>query len=610
MRMGFVAELKRRNVIRMAGLYLVGAWLIVQVASTLLPMFAAPAWAPRAVVIFLAAAFLPVLVFSWVYELTPEGLKRESQVDRSASLTQSTGQRIEHVIVVLLALGIAYFAFDKFVLAPRHQAAEVAQARKEGGAEALVNAYGDKSIAVLPFVNMSADKEQEYFADGIAEELLNRLAKVQGLRVIARTSSFSFKGKDADVATIAAALKVAHLLEGSVRRSGNKLRISAKLVRAADGGELWSQTYDREMADVFAMQDEIAGAVVGELELKLLGNGSTAKRSNPEAYALYLQGRQIRFQRSREALEQSLALVQRALALDPGMAEAWTELSLIYRSQADTGIRPNAEGYRLAREAANKALALQPDLTAAHVQLASISRGELDLAASAAHLSRAAETAPEDSDVLRAASRVADSLGRYDAAIAYAEALVARDPQNPASYSLLANTYYAAGRLDDSQAAALQVVKMAPKYITGHDSLSDILAAKGQYEAALAEAKLEDDTVWRRIALAKAYHYLGRKAESDAALAQLIHDNATDAPFNIAYVYALRGEKDKAFEWLERGIKERDPGMSDAATIPYFASLHDDPRWLPFLRRHGFAPEQLAAIKLDVPLPAPAAASP
>jgi TolB-like protein/Flp pilus assembly protein TadD len=582
----------------------------VQVASTLLPMFGAPDWAPRAVVVALAVGFLPVMLFSWVYELTPEGLKRDSEVDRTASITQTTGQRIEHAMVVLLAVALAYFAFDKFVLAPRQNAVEVAEARKAGGAEALVNAYGDKSIAVLPFVNMSADKEQEYFADGIAEELLNQLAKVQGLRVIARTSSFSFKGKDADVATIAAALKVAHLLEGSVRRSGSKLRISAKLIRTADGGELWSQTYDREMADIFAMQDDIAGAVVGELKLKLMGDASTAKTANPEAYALYLQGRQIRFQRSRAALEQSLALVQRALELDPGMAGAWVELSTIYRNQADAGLRSNTEGYRLAREAANKALALQPDLAAAHVQLASISRGELDLAAAATHLSRAAQTAPDDIDVLRAASRVADSLGRYDAAIAYAEALVARDPQNPASITLLANTYYGAGRLDDSQAAALRVVKLAPKYITGHDSLSDLLAAKGQYEAALAEAKLEDDTLWRLIALAKAYHYLGRKAESDAALAQLIHDSPTDAPFNIAYVYALRGEKDKAFEWLERAVKERDPGLADVAAIPYLASLHDDPRWLPFLRRIGFAPEQLAAIKLDVPLPAPAAAAP
>jgi TolB-like protein/Tfp pilus assembly protein PilF len=450
---------------------------------------------------------------------------------------------------------------------------------------------------------MSEEKNQEYFADGISEELLNLLAQIQELRVIARTSSFSFKGKNADIATIAAALKVTHLLEGSVRRSGNKLRISAKLVRAADGGELWSETYDRELADIFTMQDEIAGSVVGELRLKLLGNAKAPKRVNPEAYALYLQGRQVRFQRSRAALEQSLALLKRALELDPGMADAWAELSLMYRNQADAGLRPNGEGYRLAREAADKALTLEPDLTAAHLQLASIAQGNLDLAAAAAHLSRAAATAPDDPDVFFAASRIAKSLGRLDASIAFAEALVARDPQSAAAYAVLGAAYYYAGRIDESLAAGLQLTKLAPNFITGHDGLSDIFAAKGQYEAALAEAKLEEGTTWRQIALAKAYHYLGRKAESDAALDKAIHDSPKDAPFNIAYVYAVRGEKDRAFEWLERAVNERDPGLADIARLPYFASLHDDPRWLPFLRRNGFAPEQLAAIKFDVPVP-------
>jgi TolB-like protein/Flp pilus assembly protein TadD len=601
--MGFVAELKRRNVIRMAGLYLVGAWLVVQVASTLLPMFSAPTWAPRAVVIALAALFLPVLLLSWVYEFTPEGLKRESEIDRSASITHTTGQRIEHVIVVLLALGIAYFAFDKFVLAPRQQAVEVAQARKEAGAQALVNAYGDKSIAVLPFVNMSADKEQEYFADGIAEELLNRLAKVEGLRVIARTSSFSFKGSGADVATIARALGVSNLLEGSVRRSGNKLRISAKLVRAADGNEVWSETYDRELSDVFAMQDEIAASVVSGLKLQLMGSGEMAPGTNPEAYALYLQGRQLRYVRSAPALEQSFALLQRAVELDPRLAEAWAELSMVYRTQADAGSSSNAEGYALARQAANKALALKPGLAVAHVYLAYVERGALNPAPVAAQLSLAARSEPENIELLRAASLLANSLGRFDQAIAYAQAVVARDPQNAGGYVMLGSAYRFAGRPDDGLASYQQAEKLSPRYVTLHDSMSDVLRAKGRFEEALAEAKKEEHPVWGQTALAKAYYALGRKAESDAALAVVERDDPVGAAFNIAYVYAVRGEKDLAFQWLERAVEVRDPGISDVATHISLRNLHDDPRWLPFLRKHGFAPEQLAAIKLDVPVP-------
>ena len=599
--MGLVAELQRRNVIRMAGLYLVGAWLVVQVASTLLPMFEAPAWVPRAVVIALSVLFLPAMLLAWIYEFTPEGLKRESEVDRSAPSAQGAARRIEHGLVLLLALGLAYFAFDKFVLAPRQQAAALEQARKAVIADARVQAVADKSIAVLPFLNMSADKEQEYFADGIAEELLNRLAKVEGLRVIARTSSFSFKGKDADIATIAAALKVANVLEGSVRRSGDKLRISAKLIRTADGSELWSETYDRQLADVFAMQDDIAGSVVGQLQLTLLGQPQATKGANAEAYALYLQGRQIRFQRTRAALGQAHALMQQALQLDPGLAAAWAELSTIYRGQADISMRPNAEGYALAREAAEKALSLDPKLAAAHVELSVITRGNLDLAGAAEHLSRAAASAPRDAGVLRGMASLARALGREDQALAYARAAVANDPQSPGAHVELASAYQAAGRWQDSLAAYRRAIALSPDYTTAHDAISDNLVALGRPQEALAEAQLEEAGLWRFIALAKAYHALGMKAESDAALAGAIRDYSRDGPWNIAYVYAVRGENDKAFEWLERALEERDPGLSEIASSIYVVKLHDDPRWLPFLRKIGYAPEQLAAIRLGVP---------
>jgi tetratricopeptide (TPR) repeat protein len=421
--------------------------------------------------------------------------------------------------------------------------------------------------------------------------------------VIARTSSFSFKGKDADVATIAEALKVAHLLEGSVRRSGNKLRISAKLIRTADGGELWSQAYDREMADIFAMQDEIATAVTSELKLKLLGEARPVAHANPEAYALLLQARQLRSLRTSASLTQSLALLQQALQLDPGMPDAWTELSLTYRGQSDVGMRPNAEGYRLAREAAEKALSLDPDHANAHVQLSALARGDLDLAGAAKHLERAAASSPGGVLVWRAASRLMEMLGRKEEAIAFALACVPLDPQNANTYTVLASAYQTAGRWQESQAAYQKAIQLSPNYVTAHDAMSDNLLQMGKPQEALAEAKLEEAGLWRSVALAKAYYALGRKAEADAALAEAIRDYPRDGPYNIAYVYAIRGENDLAFEWLERAVQESDPGLTEIAVSMYFVKLHDDPRWLPFLRRVGFAPEQLAAIKLDVPLP-------
>src|ERR1700682_2684594 len=259
MKGNFFAELKRRNVIRMAGLYLVGAWLLVQVAGTVLPMFGAPDWLPRTIVILLAIGFLPALIFSWVFEMTPAGLKRDEDVPPEQSIAPQTARRMDRMIIIVLLLALGYFAIDKFVLRP-HQ-----QRRPELSATA-----NSQSIAVLPFVNMSSDKEQEYFSDGLAEELLNQLAQIPQLRVIARTSSFSFKGKEIDVATIAKALNVANVLEGSVRKSANTLRITAQLVRASDSSHLWSQTYDRDLTDVFKVQDEIAGDVVAALKVKLL----------------------------------------------------------------------------------------------------------------------------------------------------------------------------------------------------------------------------------------------------------------------------------------------------------------------------------------------------
>src|SRR6185369_16104769 len=272
--MSFFAEIKRRNVIRMAGLYLVVAWLIVQVTSTVLPMFSVPEWLPRTIVALLAIGLLPTLVFAWVYELTPEGLKRDSEVSRERSIAPATGRRMDRMIMAVLALGLAYFAFDKFVLAPRQQKADVAGAI--GGPDAKTDA---KSIAVLPFADLSQAKDQEYFSDGMSEELLNLLANVPGLHVVGRTSSFAFKGRNEDLRAIGQKLGVAQVLEGSVRKSGDHVRITAQLIDVANGYHLWSETYDRQLTDVFALQDEISLAVVDALKLRLLPEQRQATRA-------------------------------------------------------------------------------------------------------------------------------------------------------------------------------------------------------------------------------------------------------------------------------------------------------------------------------------------
>src|SRR5438128_6344525 len=247
--MNFFAELKRRNVVRMAGLYLVGAWLLVQVAGTVLPMFGAPDWLPRTVVILLAIGFLPALIFSWVFELTPQGLKRDEDVPAEQSIAPQTGRRMNRLIIAVLVIALGYFVFDKFVLTPRRQAALVA-VQPSAESKSATNA---KSVAVLAFANLSDDKGSEYFSDGISEELLTVLQKIPGLHVAARTSAFSFKGKNATAQEIGEKLGVAHLVEGSVRKAGDVVRIAARLTQANTGEEQWSENYTRNLKDLFAV---------------------------------------------------------------------------------------------------------------------------------------------------------------------------------------------------------------------------------------------------------------------------------------------------------------------------------------------------------------------
>ena len=332
--MSLFNELKRRNVIRVATAYVIGAWIIVQVVETIFPAFGFGDTAIRLLVIVLAIAFIPTLVFSWVFEFTPEGLKREVDVAREESITRFTGKKLDRIIMALLALGLGYFAFDKFVLEPARVAEIVAETAQQARSDALVESYGNKSIAVLPFVNMSADPEQEYFSDGISEELLNLLAKIPELRVISRSSAFSFKGKDIAIPAVAEQLNVAHVLEGSVRKAGKRVRITAQLIDARSDTHLWSESYDRELDDIFAVQDEIAAAISDALKMKLALVAGEAvwptviKAANTDAYDAYLQGRELINRRGRENMEGAVRHLERALRLDNNFAPAHAQLAI------------------------------------------------------------------------------------------------------------------------------------------------------------------------------------------------------------------------------------------------------------------------------------------
>src|SRR5215469_7202942 len=324
--MRLLEELKRRNVIRVAIGYLAVSWLLLQAGSLIFGAFDLPSTWTRALLAILGFAFIPALVFAWVYELTPEGLKRTSEVAPADSVTHLTGRKLDYVVIGVLGAIVVLLLVDKFIITPRREArgetpaaASAASASPAGTAGAAATPASAASIAVLPFVDMSQAKDQEYFSDGLSEELLDLLAKVPQLKVIARTSSFSFKGKDVDIAEIAKKLAVSTVLEGSVRKSGNTLRVTAQLIRTSDSTHLWSDTYDRELTDVFKVQDEIAGAVVSALKVKLLPDqaGENARRtSSIEAYNQFLLGKKFYDRTNPDAWRRAEAAYRQALALD------------------------------------------------------------------------------------------------------------------------------------------------------------------------------------------------------------------------------------------------------------------------------------------------------
>src|SRR6184192_4436231 len=467
-----------------------------------------------------------------------------------------------------------------------------------------LTAIPEKSIAVLPFVDMSEGKANEYFSDGISEELLNLLAKIPQLQVTARTSSFAFKGKETSIPEIARTLHVAHVLEGSVRKAGNSVRITAQLIRTGTDTHLWSQTYDRKLDDIFAIQDEIAADVVKELKVTLLGAAPKARTTDPEAYALYLQAVQLGRQFTAEAFQQSGALLRKVLATDPRYAPAWDGLATNLANEAGQGLMPSKEGYAQAREADMKALAIDPDYAPAHAGLGWIAMdGDNDLAGAAQHFRRALALDPADLDVLRNSVMLLAALGRLDESLALNQALVRRDPVNVTTVFNLGYHQRMAGRLDAAIASFRTVLSLSPSNGGAHCQLGIALLLKGDAKGALAEIEQETSENWKLIGLPMAYHALGRKADSDATLAALIAKYEKDGPYNIAYVYAYRGDADKAFEWLDKAVEYGDPGLADIVTENLFAKIHADPRWLAFLRKIGKAPEQLAKIEFKVTLP-------
>jgi TolB-like protein len=607
--MSLYHELKRRNVFRVAIAYLALAWLLTEVSGTLFPAFGIPDWGIRFVVIVFALGFVPALIISWVYELTPEGIKREKDVVRDVSITHLTAKRLDVFTIGLIVVAFAFILADRLWLSPRFEqqitAPEeaVTDTAKPPEPEPAEPQYPPNSIAVLPFVNMSDDAANEYFSDGISEELLNLLAKIPELRVIARSSAFYFKGKDVKLADVARELNVAHILEGSVRKAGNQVRITAQLIEASSDTHLWSETYDRTLDDIFVIQDEIAGSVVDALKLTLFGDAPRAEPIDPEAYALYLQAVHIGNQYTAEAFEQSNAMLKQVLDMAPNYARAWRVLARNYDAQSADGQLPREEGKALAHEALNRALAIDPDLIEAHCSLGLFAAGDNDLVTAAQHIRRALSLEPNSPFVLVYSALFLKTLDRLDEVIAIEEYLVAHDPLNRIVRNNLVLSFLAAERPDEAIATARTGLMLFPGSAGWHFLRGLALLSKGENEAALEAIQQEPNEALRQRSLVMAYHALGQVVESDAALTELIGKHEQHWPYYIAAVVAYRGEADRAFAWLNKAVAYGDPALSYIAGQNVFSNLYEDPRWLWFLESIGRSPAQLAAIEFEVKLP-------
>jgi serine/threonine-protein kinase len=587
--MGLVAELRRRNVIRMAGLYLVGAWLVVQVAGTLLPMFAAPAWVARSVVLLVAIGFLPALAFAWVFELTPDGLRRDADVPPEQSIAPQTARRMDRTIIAVLLLALAYFGVDKFGLAPaRGPPATAAQA------PAIAKA-SPRSIAVLPFVDMSQGKDQEYFSDGLSEQLLNALAQVPELHVAGRTSSFHFKGRNEDLRVIGRSLNVATVLEGSVARSGDTLRITAQLIDADNGFHLWSQTYDRPYKDIFALQDEIAASVVAALKLKLLPGQAplTPRSSSAEGYDQYLLGLAFMRRNSHDGWNRAVDAFARAVALDPGfapahagLAEAMYEVTYYNAEPADV-IAAQAR----ALQSAETAIVTGPALADGYRARAKIrSENRFDQVGAMADITRALQINPGDSGSQQRAGDLLRYLGRLDEGQVALDKALDLDPLSVVALNSMAELYKQRGDWAQSERYYERALKLSPDSSYALEGIGETFLLEGKLAQALAATLRQPDDARRLFLTALVQHSLGDRAKSDAALDELARRFGAGWAYQVGAAYAWRGEQEKAFAWLDRAYAQQDGGLMLAKTDRLLVTLRPDPRFAALLRKVGMEP--------------------
>lgn len=588
-----------------------GSWLLIQIMETLSTVFALPVDTTRIVVIILAIGLVPVLIFSWTFELTPSGLVRDDSASNDSPDNKNLSSKIDRSIIVLLLLAISYFAVDKFVLDPVRDSGEIAAATEQARNEAILQTSADKSIAVLPFTDLSIERDQAYFSDGIAEELLNVLAKISELRVISRTSSFSFRGDSLHIPTIAKQLNVAHILEGSVRKFGDRIRITAQLIDARTDTHLWSETYDRTLDDVFAIQDEISAMVVEKLKITLLGPKAFVSKTNPETYGLYLQGRHIWANRVQESYSEAEMLLLRALALDPNYVPAISVLANIYLGQSQIRTRDRAEARQLIRELMATAAGINANAREVILWNAWFAlRWDDELAKAAELYEQALDMDPADPQALRIVMQLLYALNRGEEAIEIGQFTVGRDPLCLTCYRNLVQAYLRYNRPQDVIDTVMKMRVLGLDSSTIKNVIAEAYLATGQPELALQEyssiASIYPGLRQRSRGTAMAYHDLGQLEKSSAALEEFISIVGEDGEiYRLAEFYAWTDNPDKAYET----IRKMEPGCCVFDGI-LWRKIRNDAKWPAYFQEYDRLGEDRSAIEFNFSLPENASKDP
>jgi TolB-like protein len=577
----FLGELKRRHVYRVAIAYAVVAWLLIQIATQVFPFFEIPNWVVRLVVLAVVLGFPVALIIAWAFELTPEGIKRAADVGSTESIAHWSTRKFAALIisVAILAAGVPLFQLirTKPTWLPWANSAPTPF---------------QKSIAVLPLLNESGDPRDEYFSDGLSEELIAALAQIKGLKVIGRSSSFRFKNQKEDSKSIGEKLGVSTLLEGTVRKNGDRVRIVAELVNAADGSELWSGTFDRELKDIFAVQAEIAKAVATSLELRLLGTEDDSAKNvatkSVDAHNAYLQGQFYFQRRDLEGYLKAVGFFDQAIRLDPAYALAYAERSEAWTWIGDLSSEKQKEAWSKATSDGERAVAIEPNLAEAHAALGwARFFAEWRFDQGLAELRRAQQLAPWNPSTNDLLAPVVVYLGQFEEAEKLARQAIEHDPLAYQARQSLARLLFVQGKLNDAEAAAQKAAELQPTAAGCRRWHVFVAIQRGDGQAALREAELEPNERYQRFELALAHYARGDRPAADESLAELIARDRDVMAYQIAEVYAWRGEKDKAFEWLQVSLDNHDTGLLSLMIDPLVQGLRHDSRYNSVLAKVG-----------------------